>query len=515
MINFLTTRQRDLLRRLLTTDEPIGAEALAADIGLTPRQVSYGLKGLRQWLDEREIQLDVTPGVGIEIRRTQDQANELLLELTSLTQMLLVLNPEERQQLITLVLLTSDSPIFVTDLEELTKVSRSTISKDLDVIEEWSTRHEVELTRRQNFGVEFTGGERALQKLIAMLLWGETPFGKPITRFTHKSGLVFTLRQDASYSLLVEYCDAKLRKWDMTRGFGQIAFAEAQLGGRFTDDAVLHLALMLAIQTERVASGRHIDIVQSEIEWLSSLPVWEIAETIASRLDWKVSPNHMRADIAGIAMHILAAPRNERWPGDLDVDSHFESLMSEVMERVATFYDTPAMREDRTLHDGIINHIVPACIRQKLNLWMPSLPSDMALSGKFESEYQAAAAIQEIISTRTGFLLPTPELNNIASLLRAARIRVSPYRFERVIIVCPSGMATAQLLVARLEARFPHIGPISVVSLRKLDETTIKDGELIITTVPLDLSFEVRVDVIQVHPLLLPEDVEKITKYLS
>lgn len=514
-MNFLTTRQRDLLRKLLTTDEPIGAESLATEIGLTPRQVSYGLKGLRQWLDERQIKLDVTPGVGIELRRTRDQAQLLLAELASLTQMLLVLTAEERQQLITLVLLTSEHSIFVTDLEELAQISRSTISKDLDLINDWATQQGIELIRRQNFGVEFAGGERALQRSIAMLLWGETPFGKPVTRFTHKHGLTFNLQQEANYSLLVEYCDSKLRKWDLTTIFSHIAFAEAQLGGRFTDDAVLHLALMLALQSERVANGRHIDLDQPNIQWLQSLPVWDISELIASRLGWSLTDESKNFDIAGIAMQILAAPRNERWPGDLDVDAQFAGLMSEIMENVGVFYNAPEMKDDRTLHDGLINHIVPACIRQKLNIWMPSLPSDMTLSEKFESEYRAAATIQAIVAARTGYHLPSPEVHNIASLLRAARIRVSPYRFERVIIVCPSGMATAQLLVARLEARFPRLGPISVVSLRKLDEAAIQAGELIITTVPLELSPEVQADVIQVHPLLLPEDVEKITKYLS
>jgi len=37
MITIPTTRQRDLLKRLLTSYEPIGAETLAVEIGLTPR----------------------------------------------------------------------------------------------------------------------------------------------------------------------------------------------------------------------------------------------------------------------------------------------------------------------------------------------------------------------------------------------------------------------------------------------------------------------------------------------
>ena len=45
-------------------------------------------------------------------------------------------------------------------------------------------------------------------------------------------------------------------------------------------------------------------------------------------------------------------------------------------------------------------------------------------------------------------------------------------------------MATAQLLVARLKARFPRMGKFRVVSLRELDQEILILLELIITTVP-------------------------------
>jgi hypothetical protein len=75
-------------------------------------------------------------------------------------------------------------------------------------------------------------------------------------------------------------------------------------------------------------------------------------------------------------------------------------------------------------------------------------------------------------------------------------------------------MATAQLLVARLEARFPRLGPLKVVSLRELDAEQMSRAGLIITTVPLAEEISNKIDVVQVHPLLLPEDIESITEYL-
>ena len=46
----------------------------------------------------------------------------------------------------------------------------------------------------------------------------------------------------------------------MRRAIGLVAKAEEQLGGRFTDDAVLHLALVFAIMSKRIQGGNHLEV---------------------------------------------------------------------------------------------------------------------------------------------------------------------------------------------------------------------------------------------------------------
>ncbi|MEJ2747573.1 MAG: hypothetical protein P8183_06655, partial [Anaerolineae bacterium] len=175
----------------------------------------------------------------------------------------------------------------------------------------------------------------------------------------------------------------------------------------------------------------------------------------------------------------------------------------------------PDLKEDMTLRDGIVTQIIPACLRHRFNLWLPSSLPGAALSEKYIFEHQLAHDLAGIITRHTGIVLPDGDINNIALLLRAAFIRERPYKLQEVIVVCPSGMATAQLLVARLKARFPRLGTFKVVSLRKLTPAQLTAVELIITTVPLPANISKQVKVIQVHPLLLPEDIETITQWLA
>ncbi len=516
MMTALTTRQRDILHLLLETDEPVVAADLAEKMKLTSRQVNYGLKGLRLWLEQRDVTLKVTPGMGAELRCSREKYLELSQELATNAGIQLVLSVEERQQLLTLLLLATENPFILYQLQQFAQVSRTTILKDLDVIDEWVNTFGLMIERRPNYGVLLHGPEKGYRLAFTALLWGQTPFGEPLTKMSHSKDLVFGLGTDADLLPIVEKVRTIIKRWDVKRTFAQVVYAEAQLDGRFTDDAVLYLALNLAIQAERVQSGKYVDVNVPTLHWLQTLKIWSVATQIGKHLGWGTIAKWPENEIAYTAMSLLTAPRNDRWPDDLEIDQTFTQLIDNVIQRVVDTYGLPALAHDKTLRDGLVIHIVPACLRYRFDFWVPNTLGEIELSDKYRFEKELAHKLADMIVQETAVPLPDNEINNMALLLRAAYIREHPNLVQEVIIVCPSGMATAQLLLARLKARFPRIGSLRVVSLRELDQHIIENAELIITTVPLtNTPIETEGKVIQVHPLLLPEDIETITQWLD
>lgn len=511
----LTTRQRDLLQLLLRANLPLGAAELATEMQLTPRQVTYDLKGIRHWLNQHDVALKITPGIGVELECSPDRQHALATELHASSNLQLVLTAGQRQQLIALILLVSEEPMILYQLQQIMEMSRTTVLKDLDALEEWLNDRQITLERRPNFGFWVACTEQERRQAIAALLWGETSFGPALTTMNHKKGLVFPLGADAHLLDAVQQAAGIIQRWDVRRAASQVAYAEAQLGGRFTDDAVLHLALVWAIQTQRVQDGHKTAVSHPHLHWLQSLSVWQVAAQIAKRLGWRMPKAWPEEEIAYVAMHLLATPRNERWPGDLDLDETFSALIERLVQHVVQAYNLPSLAQDKTLRDGLVIHIIPACFRQRFNLWLPALSPATTLSEKYVFEYDLARQLAGIVNEHAQVTLPADEINNIALLLRAAYIRERPHRLQRVIVVCPSGMATAQLLVARLKARFPRLGTLEVLSLRELDRKHLGTAELLITTAPLPDTVSSKIKVIQVHPLLLPEDIETITQWLA
>ena len=516
----LTTRQRDLLQHLLDAEGPLASAALAEQMDLTPRQVSYGLKGLQGWLAQRDVHLNVTPGVGVALDCSGERASSLRGELNGGKQFQLILTPEQRQQLLALLLLEVDEPFILQQLQQLLDMSRTTVLGDLDALEPWLSQHKLQLKRRPNYGIEIGGAEQARRQALGAWAWGETPFGPALVRLTHGDGshvesLYFSLQEDARLSPMVQRAATIVGRWKLQRIFSQVAYAEKQLGGRFSDDAVLYLALCFAIQATRVEDGHFVQVSEEDAAWLKERSVWPIAKEMANRACWGVGRPWPEDEVASIAMHLLAAARNERWPGDLEVDASFAGLLDRLMEHIAARYEIAALEQDRTLQDGIVVHAVPAYLRGRFQLWMPAPPAATTLSPKYAFEHHLSRELAQQMEQQLDARLPEGEINNIALLLRAAYIRERPHRVREVIVVCPSGMATAQLLVARLKTRFPRLSEPRVISLRELDAARLASADLVISTTPLPPAFAHFANVIQVHPLLLPQDVEAITNWLS
>lgn len=512
----LTTRQRDILKVLLERNRPIGAVELAGLLRLTPRQVNYSIQGVKLWLQQHNQDLVVVPGIGFSVSISPEQARALLQEVSQASGVQIVLSVSQRQQLLALFLLTRPEPFILSQLEQIAQVSRMTLLKDLDEIETWLKTRNVNLVRKPHFGVQVSGAERDCQQALAEVLWSETPFsGDPITRITHADGLEFELRGDVALLPLVRHVNDFLSKFNLRRTIGLVAKSEEQLGGRFTDDAVLHLALVFAILARRTQDGYHLDMDEQTLAWLQAAKIWPVAAYVGRHLGRDTNTTWKPADVAGVAMEMLAAPRNEILPGELERNNEFAALLDRLMESISQAFDIPKMKHDRTLQNGLLNNIVPACFRQRFGMWFPVTLNNASLPEQYERENAIAHEIARMVQEHTGLALPQSEINNLVVLLRAAYIRNRTYRFERIIVVCPSGMATAQLLVARLNARFPYLNTLEVTSLRDLTPALVASADLILTTIPLPKQYANSPKVIQVHPLLMPEDIEAITQFLS
>ena len=511
----LTTRQRDLLHYLLTAKTAVVTADVGRQIGLTPRQVTYSLKPIKLWLVEHNADLDMIPGVGVQVACAPAYRENLLSELAAQENIRLQLTPGQRQQLLTLNLLTVTEPLILYQLQQESGVSRTTLLKDLDLIEVWTKTFDLTLERRPNFGFFLAGSEHQLRQAITAVAWGDTAFNDPLMQMSHSTGLFYELANDAELMPLANHVKELVNQWPAQQTMALVSYAEMALNGRFTDNAVLYLALVMAVQKQRIQVGQIAKTIHPNFNKQAYPKVWQVAAELLAKLETSMPETRWDNEVAYLAMHLLAGSRSGIWPTDLEIDETFGSLLDSLMRGIAQAYRVPAMQDDAALREGLAAHLIPAFMRQRFNLWAPPIGYVRNLPERYGFETTIATTLAEEISAETGINLPEDEVHNLVLLLRAAFIRERPNRLNRVIVVCPSGMATAQLLVARLKARFPRLGKLDVLSLRELDTQQMHTAQLIITTVPLPKEYTNHFSVIQVHPLLSAEDIAVITQWLA
>lgn len=511
----LTTAQRDILRMLLDQEAPVPMALLAQQLRISARQVSYGLRSVKTWLVRRQVSLNNTPGVGVQLICSYDQRRRLRDELKTSARFQLVLQPDQRQQLLALQLLAASAPSTLNQFQQDLEVARATVLKDIELLEGWFAPFQLSIARRQHRGFWLEGSELAQRHALAALLWGDGSFEHPIALIDH-TGISFALAEDADLLPIAQQAYQLVAQIDLSQMLDLVTELEQQAGGRFTDDAFTHLALMLALADQRLRANRaSVTLEHEQITWAEAQAQYPLIQSMLGQLWPQLDLAMRRSESALFTLQAAASGRDELTVHVSNEDSSFSSLIDSFMRRIARAHNLSELANDSLLRDGLIAQIVPACLRDHFGLWAPKRNNPETQGKRYAFERSLAQQLEREIEAQLGMRLPPDAYDNVMLLLRAAIVRARPEHAHRILVVCPSGMATTQLLVARLKARFPRLGTLEVLPMRELTPARVAEADLIISTVPLSLPNDLPIDVIQVHPMLKSENMAALTQWIA
>ena len=127
-------------------------------------------------------------------------------------------------------------------------------------------------------------------------------------------------------------------------------------------------------------------------------------------------------------------------------------------------------------------------------------------------EVQAVAdEVRPTIEDQVGAAISDDELGFVTMYLSGAMERANLRPRRRAMVVCPSGMATAWVLVSRLQAEFPELALVQVLSASEYEQQDTSDFNIVISTISLP---EIDTPVVVVSPLLSSSDVQALAAVL-
>lgn len=552
-----------VLKRLISSNQPLTARQMAAQMGITPRMVRSRLEKIAVWLDAFDAKLHRQRGVGYSLQSNIETRHRIWRNVQTLSGGRLVLHAGERFAYLCVELLSSHQPLLIKNLCLEMHVSRTTVVSDLKKLERWLSKYNLTLNRRPNFGLWVQGEETQTRKamadclletsgmefLLEVISKGEPILQRPATN-------IFTQRTPNVDRLLDELALKKTSRWILSN---------PDLLSNFRDEALVYLILMLAISAKRIQAGNFITMLERGLE---SYPDLDWVRTSQELLDVAIAPSQKplpRTEVIFIANLLQSlVPRR---PGSTSFTQSASSLLmpsmrsdnldsqhenpttdpeltvliaggvNEFLAKVSTYLH-PYLTVDQELFTNLCQHLedrlgagafAAGCggkvldSENDLNPGIAISARNVILSNSLlkdiQSRYRLIYEISQTcagaLNNRLGVFLEEQELGFITLYLAAAMERLrTRSKKSRVIVVCNAGRATSLLLVNRLKAEFPNIEVTGVLTYLDLMKTARKelDCDLILSTIPIQI---VGVDCLTVDPFLKASDIARIRSRLN
>lgn len=471
----------EILKILLNSTQPMTIREMETKLNVSNRTIRNDLDEIDIYLKENKYGSIVRkPRVGVWIEIDHSRENELRKMFNEIDNYGGAFLPEERQRYILKELLKCEKPITMEKFAEKLYVSRITILKDINKIEDDIKKYNLSILRKQNHGVEIIGSENDFRKLATEV------FKEDRDKFSRES-LNF-IRE-----LLLE--------------------AERQMDFFFTDEAMSSLIFHISISVERVKQSKSIKLDCEKKDEIKSHREYSIAKRIAEKLESEFLVCIPEDEICYITMHILGSKIQRDYRYDDErllsiLDKDVVKLSMEIIELIGSILSVD-LSNDKALLTGLALHLEPTVNRLKYDLVIknPLLPE---IKKNYPSIFGASWASSVLFEKYYGYKVNEDEIGYIAIHIGAALERQKIN--TKAIIVCSSGVGTSQLVSVRLGKALPDLDIVDVISVHEVENIENKNFDIVISTVPFEYSLK---PVIQISPFVEERDIEEIKKWIK
>lgn len=484
----VNTRQRHELRLLAERGE-FDLEKVAADFGVSVRSIRYDIDDLNVLL------LDLSRYDAIVVRQKaaqlqRDVPRRKIMELSfarGRDYNVSPLSTHERVLLSVFTLCWLDDFITVQSLADDYQVSRVTVSRDLQKVREYCEAHGIAFEGNRGKGVRVVADEKTRRRVIAQVL---RDYG---TTVGLHSGL-----EVADY--LKWFSEQELRSIeDIVRE------AEAQAGLYLDDVAfeamVVHIAL--SIKRSETQMGMPTAPMAAGTLDVGSLQ-YQMADHIVRQVESVFGVSLPEAEHYYIEVHIGA--RSSEAAASSNRDAVIEFMCMSTIAEVSRELGVD-LTHDTHLYDRLLRHVLGSVYRKQAGLLLENPLRDELLEGYAEHaaivrralDDNGLSQLMEITDDEVTYVL----LHFEAALVGDGSERM---RHANVVVVCSTGVGTAELLAAELRRSFDVNIIANVPSHRARGLVGDVGIDLVVSTVELDVS----VPCVVVRPIPREDDMDRI-----
>lgn len=478
--------------KMLSDDGHMDMSKIAELFSIHLRTVRYDIRIINEYL-QKEFGAEYikvnnkTASVKAEVREKLKHAADLNVKDFYADR----LSSGERMLLMLFDLCWSSGGSTIQSFADKYFVSRATVNKDIVALKEYCRKNHIRFVSSRGKGICVDADETERRRYLAKIIRDLTAWKAKDARLAQSAYSQWFREKDLD-------CIREIVKE-----------VEEQFSIYLADIAYEGLVLHIALSIERFRTdSRYGEFIQKPMAKKESIQ-YQMADEIVGSVNEAFQIKLPETEVHYVALHIGAKSSNviEREAiGDVPLEYYCIRLISGVSRSMDC-----DLSGDESLYESLLQHM-NVCVYRKKNGMLLENPLKEELLHSYPRLYEVIRQMLCVELKPDLIIASDDEIAYILLHFAAAlyRRKQNAARLADVVVVCATGVGTAELVVTGLRRNF-RLNLVGAVAEHQLDNFLKKKTvDLIITTVPLRLNHSF----VRVSPLLRRDDVVRIGKRL-
>lgn len=477
----LSAKQKELFNILLRQQQKCTVEQYASMLNVSKRTVYSYLDLLEPELTQRGYQLIRSPGQGVEVIKGKS-INDETDEETDLFSI-----ENRRMEMIYRILLKQEQVPFQTFCDEF-YVSESSIRKDIVYLNQMLGNPEHLRFNISHKEIIVSGevNERTTCEALIRLNEGFLIGNDWQSKLIHLASLYDIKIIETVMSLVTDYIhDVKIN---------------------LAEHYMVNIASVLIVLTSMAAEGRHIQDVDNLLDYdrIRFLPNQILAKQFLGTLADQLALTFSEGD-SQFLVEYLVADRIQIHNFEKIVDADriiFEKILKKM--EMLIYVDFSSNEDYR---NNLLLHLNAMAFRLRKGL---KLKNDLLrqIKKEFEMLFNLTWVVLESEADALHIRISEDEVGFL--VIHFQNFIDQQQRTKRILLICPQGIATSEMILNRLRMVLPAFNAIETASTSKAYRCNLDSIDFVVSTVDVE---DIHKPVVRVSPVITDEDLRNIMSF--
>lgn len=492
----MNTRLQKILEALRLAQEPLTSSDIASLLQVSSKTIRNDIKVLNELLKPYGTHIVSLKGKGYQLTiRNERLFYEFIQEQTNYKKDDVPSNhPDRVKYLMEKLLMTSDY-IKIDDLAEQLFISRSTLQHDLKYIRAILKEYKLALEHKPYHGIKIIGDETQIRYCISEYLFNQQSVLKD--NMADWLGIL----PEEELEMIKNSVLFNLRKHHII----------------ISDISLQNLITHIAIACKRIRESHSVQMIHPHFQEIETSKVFLVAQEIANAIQEKLYISFTEHEIAYLAIHLQGTKITDSSIHHTEVisviDDEIQEMVKEMLKRIDAEFGFH-LADDKELLLAMSLHLKPAISRYKfkMNIRNPMLEE---IKSKYRLSFDAALIGAQAVQERMGIAIDENEVGYLALHIEVAQERKKKNKEDvpGCLIVCASGLGSAQLLMYKLQNEFGNqLNIMGTTEYYNLSQHSFDNIDFIISTIPIEKKMPV--PVIHISTILGETDLNKINHFI-